>query len=132
VGAFEVAPHSRASRPRTDDKPVVAWEAEDLAILARVGNATTLAILDLCTERPEEWVPTSDVYERAGVTSASGTGQLGGFGLTVRSRFSRSNAPFEREWGVGGAPMLYYRLTAELAETWAGIRAVGAPPDSEA
>jgi hypothetical protein len=120
VADFEVAPHSRADRLRQAQAPVVEWTAEDLATLGSIANPTTLAILDLCAAEPDEWVRAADVYEHAGVTMPSGTGQLGGFGLTVRSRFNRSNPPYERKWGADG--QAHYRLRPELATVWLTMR----------
>jgi hypothetical protein len=56
------------------------------------------------------------------VTTASGTGQLGGFGLTVRAKFKRSNPPYERQWSAGGANQAYYRMGPELGSAWREIR----------
>ena len=102
---------------------MIEWTGDDLSQLATIANATTLAILDLGSEQPGAWVRAADVYERAGVTSASGSGQLGGFGLTTRSRFRRSNPPYERQWGPGGeGGEAYYRVSSELADVWRGLR----------
>jgi hypothetical protein len=123
VADFEVAPHtSPKSVAATIDAPEVPWSEEDLAVLADVANATTLAIVDLCALSPNTWIAASDVYQRAGVTTASGTGQLGGFGLTVRSKFRRINPPYEREWSAGGTNQAYYRIGPELAAAWLQIR----------
>jgi hypothetical protein len=122
VAAFEVAPHSRTALIRREEAPVVPWTEDDLGELAEAANVTTLAILDLCAASPSEWIPASEVYERAGVTVASGTGQLGGFGLTVRARFGRSNPPYDREWGAGGGTQAYYTMDPELAAAWLSVR----------
>ena len=113
VADFEVAPHTSAKTSAALDLPEVPWSEEDLAELVDVANATTLAIVDLCALSPDTWIGASDVYARAGVTVASGTGQLGGFGLTVRARFKRSN-PLR-------APMVGRRLKPGLLPD--GLRA---------
>jgi hypothetical protein len=123
VADFEVAPHTSVkSAAATVDMPEIPWTQDELASLARVANATTLAIVDLCAMSPDTWIAASDAYERAGVTTASGTGQLGGFGITVRSRFGRINPPYERQWAAGGTNQAYYRMGADLAAAWLQIR----------
>jgi hypothetical protein len=121
VADFEVAPHTSVKAPPTSTRDI-PWNEEDLAALAEVANATTLAIVDLCALSPDTWIAASDVYQRAGVTTASGTGQLGGFGLTVRSKFKRINPPYERQWSAGGTNQAYYRMGPELGAAWRQIR----------
>lgn len=136
VADFEVAPHTTA-KPATAaiDAPEIPWSEEDLGVLAEAANATTLAIVDLCALSPDTWIAASDVYQRAGVTTASGTGQLGGFGLTVRSKFKRINPPYERQWSAGGTNQAYYRMGQELGAAWRQIRGekihAGEPPLSD-
>ena len=96
--------------------PVIPWTAENMAELAGVANPTVVALIDLCSFSPGAWISAGEVYERAGVTPPSGTGQLGGFGVTLRSRFKRTNAPYERRWGPGGQAQ--YRMVTDLAQTW--------------
>jgi hypothetical protein len=123
VADFEVAPHTSVkSAAATIDAPEIPWSEEDLVVLADVANATTLAIVDLCALSPDTWIAASDAYQRAGVATATGTGQLGGFGLTVRSKFRRINPPYERQWSAGGTNQAYYRIGPELAAAWRQIR----------
>jgi hypothetical protein len=102
--------------------PEIPWTQDELASLADVANATTLAIVDLCALSPDTWIAASEAYERAGVPTARGTAQLGGFGITVRSRFGRINPPNERQWAAGGTNEAYYRMDADLAAAWRQIR----------
>jgi hypothetical protein len=78
--------------------------------------------MDLCALSPGTWVGSSEAFQRAGVEPGSGRGQLGGFALTVRSRFKRSNAPYETQWAVGRFHQSYYRLSPELASAWKELR----------
>lgn len=132
IADFEVAPHTSV-KPVVAAMPEIPWSADDLAALLEIANATTLAIMDLCALSPGTWIPASDVYARAGVSTASGTGQLGGFGLTVRSRFKRSNAPYEREWSPDGNNQAAYRMDDELASFWLELRGetIGGQPISD-
>ena len=122
VADFEVAPHTSSKAQPTVSLPEIPWSEEDLAELANVANATPLAIVDLCALSPDTWIGANDVYARAGVTTASGTGQLGGFGLTVKSRFKRSNPPFERAWSPDGTNQAAYRMGPELSAAWLQLR----------
>jgi hypothetical protein len=123
VADFEVAPHTSAkAQSAALALPEISWSEQDLAELIGVANATTLAIVDLSALSPDTWISASDVYSRAGVTVPSGTGQLGGFGLTVRTRFKRSNPPFEREWGTDGTNQACYRMGPELSTIWRQLR----------
>ncbi len=122
VADFEVAPHTSSKAQTTVTLPEIPWSEEDLAELASVANATTLAVVDLCALSPDTWVGANDVYARAGVTTPSGTGQLGGFGLTVKFRFKRNNPPYERAWSPDGTNQAAYRMGPELAEAWLKVR----------
>jgi hypothetical protein len=126
VADFEVAPHSSA-KTKAPTLPELPWSEQDLGELASVANATTLAILDLCALSPDAWVPAGSVYARADVSVASGTGQLGGFGLTVRARFKRSNPPYEREWSADGINQACYRMGADQAQVWRQVRGADLP-----
>jgi hypothetical protein len=122
VADFEIAPHTSAKSPTATDMPEIPWTQDELASLAEVANATTLAIVDLCALSPETWIAASDVYERAGVTTARGSAQLGGFGISVRSRFGRINPPYDRQWAAGDTYEAYYKMGADLAAAWLQIR----------
>ncbi len=100
----------------------VPWSPEDLAVLAGVENETAIAVLDLCALSPETWVPAADIYERAQVTQRVGSGKLGGFGLTVRSKLKRSNPPYRVQWNACGGNQQYYQMSADLAGAWRDIR----------
>lgn len=121
VADFEVAPHSNA-KAKAATLPELPWSEQDLEELAGIANATTIAILDLCALSPNTWIPASAVYAQADVSVASGTGQLGGAGLTARSRFKRRNPPYEREWSADGLNQACYRTGAEQAQVWCQVR----------
>jgi len=67
---------------RTDQSSVVSiepgelWDAAGLARLAEQGNATTLALLDLCAMEDAVPVNVLEVASRAGVTAGAVRGQL--------------------------------------------------------
>jgi hypothetical protein len=124
LAEFVTRPVSEATKNvATTAYPQVTWTAGDLATLAEGNvNPIALAIMDLCALSPGKWIPSSEVFERAGVAAGSGRGQLGGFGLTVRARFKRSNPPYDTEWAVDGTNQSYYRFGTELAAAWRELR----------
>lgn len=78
--------------------------------------------MDLCSLSPGKWIAAGDAYQRAGASTASGIGQLGGFRLTVKTKFKRSNPPYERQWSAGGTNQAYYRMGPESSSAWREIR----------
>jgi hypothetical protein len=127
IADFEIAPHTSKPQLAAPAVPEVPWTEQELAELAKIANATTLAIMDLCSLSSGTWIAAGDAYQRAGVTTASGTGQLGGFGLTVRAKFKRSNPPYERQWSAGGTNQAYYRMGPVLGSVWREIRGESLP-----
>jgi hypothetical protein len=115
VASFEVRPGGPRT-PKPDDLPEVPWSREDLSVLASLPFEVPHAVLDLCSAAPGTWIGSTDAYERAGVIQKSGMGRLAGFGFSVRSRFGRSNPPWETSWNVGGGNQQYYRVASEWGE----------------
>lgn len=130
VEDFLVAPTRAAQRARTSPElSVVEWSAEDYARLAaEVPNVTILATLDLCSQRPGEWIPSEEVQSQTGRAQNQHRGDYGGFGVTLRTRFKRSNQPFSMQWAAGGTNQQYYMLTPEQADLWRAVSG-GEPPD---
>lgn len=124
VEEFLVAPvrASRRTRPAVD-LPEVPWTEADLGRLAtEVSNVTIHATLDLCASRPGEWVPSDAIQAATGREAAQHRGDYGGFGITLRRRFNRSNPPFQVEWAVEGENQQYYMVTDEIAQLWLTVR----------
>ncbi len=100
VADFEVTPRLRsASRKVADPLEEKPWSQADLQLLNSLPFEVPHAVLDVCSESPDEWVGSSAAYARAGVEQRSGMGKLAGFGYSVRSRFGRSNPPWELKLG---------------------------------
>jgi hypothetical protein len=129
VEEFLVAPTRAAQRARTSPElPEIEWTAEDYARLAaEVSNVTILATLDLCSERRGEWVPSDEVRARTGRETMKHRGDYGGFGVTLRAKFKRSNQPFTMQWAAGGTSQQYYKVSPEQAALWQAAANVGAP-----
>ena len=81
--------------PKADDlPPEVEWTAEDyLKAAESLTNITALGALDVCSERPGQWVTFEDITARTGRDPARARGDTGGLTSTVRARFGRSNWP---------------------------------------
>jgi hypothetical protein len=123
VAAFQASPFSKAHQKKVENLPEIPWTIEDLAQIIVLPFEVPQALMDLCADRPEEWIGSSEVYERAGVTQKSGMGKMAGFGFSVRTRFERSNAPWNIDWAHGGVSQQYYRLDQETAQIWQEARA---------
>lgn len=83
-----------------------------------MSNLTIKTTLDLCSEDPGEWIPADAVQGVTGREPAQQRGDYGGFGVTLRTRFKRSNPPFQVQWAAGGTGQQYYRVDTETAEAW--------------
>jgi hypothetical protein len=127
---FVVAP-SRAERSTktTVTVPEAPWILEDLARLASTATSPTiLATMDLCAAIPGEWIGGDQVMDRTGREKNAHRGDYGGFAITLRRRFNRSNAPYEMNYAVGDTSQQYYRLSPEVAQAWRQLRPQHDPP----
>jgi hypothetical protein len=135
VGDFEVTPRLRSAvRQPSETLPEKPWNEDDLRLLHSLPFEVPHAVLDVCSEAPEGWVGSGSAYARAGVEQRSGMGKLAGFGYSVRSRFGRSNPPWDLNWAAGGESQQYYRVSCATAECWQAIRlnpVVTDGPDTE-
>lgn len=129
VSEFQIAPHLRSSQPKAaDNLPEVEWSVEDLKRILDQGLVVPIAILDLCSEAPDQLVGSSEAYKRAGVVQKSGMGRLAGFGYSVRTKFGRSNAPWRSQWAAGGLAQQYYAVDLTTAARWRELRNAAAQP----
>jgi hypothetical protein len=110
------------------DLPTVDWTTDDFIKLLELGFPVPSEIMNACAERPRTWVPSTTVFERAGVEPPSGRGQVAGFGYSVRTRFSRCNPPWEAQWQAGGDHVIYYRVDDPTSESW--LKALAAVSDA--
>lgn len=117
---FVVAPVRQVRKASTSPRlPEAAWTSDDFARLRNeVENLTIHTTLDQCSAQPDTWIPSSAIQGSTGREPTQHRGDFGGFGVTVRQRFGRSNAPFETKWGAGGTSEQYYRVSADVAQMW--------------
>ena len=102
--------------------PVIEWTAEDMRLLAtEVNNMTIRTTMDLCAASPDTWIAASTIRSVTGKEPASQRGDFGGFGITLKTRFKRSNAPYDDQWAAGDAKEYSYKLSPELAELWRAV-----------
>jgi hypothetical protein len=119
VEEFLVAPTRASRRVRAPDRPEEAWTPDDFfRLITEVDNVTIRATLDLCAEHPGEWLPSEVVREATSREPAKHRGDYGGFGVTLRTRFKRSNPPFQIKWAAGGTSQQYYMVDAAIAQMW--------------
>ncbi len=121
VQDFLVAPTraSRRARNNAPELPEEPWTPGDFIRLAtEVKYVTIHKTMDLCSEQPGQWIPSDAVQAATGRETAKHRGDYGGFGVTVRTRFKRSNQPFEMNYGALGTNQQCYRVSAEVAQMW--------------
>lgn len=130
VEDFTVAPSRAARKPKgTPALPEIEWSADDYAKAAQVfTNPTPLAALDLCSQRPGEWVPFADVIAASGRDPGKARGEIAGLTFQIRKHFARNNWPWEAQWAAGGEQQRYYRMTAAQAEMWQAARSSAMDP----
>jgi hypothetical protein len=127
ISEFQIAPKKANSKMKAvDDLPEVEWSRDDLQLIIDKGFVVPLAILDLCSQRPEEIIPSSEAYRLAGVEQQSGMGRLAGFGYSVRRTFGRSNFPWRTQWAAGGISQQYYSIDEVTAKNWLELRELDA------
>jgi hypothetical protein len=123
VADFEVTPRLRRTRADSPvQMPEKVWAIEDLELLLALPFEVPHAVMDLCSECPNEWIGSGTVYEKAGVEQKAGMGKLAGFGFSVRRRFGRSNPPWSSEWAKGGVSQQYYSVDPDIAALWHKLR----------
>lgn len=123
VSEFQIAPHLRSGQSKSSVLlPEVEWSVEDLKRVLEQNLVVPIAILDLCSEIPDEFVGSGDAYKRAGVVQKSGMGRLAGFGYSVRTKFGRSNPPWRSQWAAGGLAQQYYTVDSVTAARWKELR----------
>lgn len=122
-------------RPETsaagDMVPEVPWDEASLRNLAALGNAATLAMLDLCSAEEATVVSVKDIAEQAGISEAAVRGQLAGLTMRLKNPtygFAQTTWPVTITWLPGG--FVGYRMDPGLAATWRAIRQDPASPPS--
>ena len=105
------------------------WTREEIERLASlITSPFNLRLLDICAERPGEWVSLSDVREAGSAEEQArwpqarfGAGALGGLTQRVRREFGRGNWPMEYEYVTGGDSRRY-RFSRDVALWWSAAR----------
>ena len=123
---FVVAPlrGDRVVKP-TQGAPEVDWTDEELQTLATSAlSPTILTTMDLCAQQPGSWVGGDQIMNVTGREKRVHGGDFGGFSITLRRRFGRSNAPYGVSYAAGGLDQQYYRVTPEIADTWRQLRGI--------
>lgn len=124
---FVVSPTRTATASAATAGPAVEWTQHDLALLNGLGaSETILATMDLCSERPGEFVGGDEIRAVTGREAASQRGDFGGFGITLKHKFARSNPPFAVKYGHGATAQQYYSVDESVAAMWRQVRGLPA------
>jgi hypothetical protein len=110
--------------PPTDAGP--PWDEAALTKLARVGNAATIAVMDLCAAPDVGEVRVVDIMEQASISSAQVKGHLAGLTMLLKNKkngFPQNTWPFLVSWTANG--LAIYQMDSDLAEMWRSIRGIG-------
>ena len=120
---FVVSPTRTATASAAAASPIVEWTQDDLALLNCAGaSETILATMDLCSQRPGDFVGGDEIRAVTGRPQGGQSGDFGGFGITLKHKFSRSNAPFSVKYGHGATAQQYYSVDESIAEMWRQVR----------
>ena len=126
---FVVSPTRTATASAATAGPAVEWTQHDLALLNGLGaSETILATMDLCSERPGEFVGGDEIRAVTGREAASQRGDFGGFEVTLRFKFGRSNPPFAVNYGHGATSQQYYSVEKAIAAMCRQVRGL---PEAE-
>ena len=113
-----VAPGTPTAEISTEQLPRVEWTSADLVGLGRIANTGTRTTLDLCAERPDEYVSLTEIIEAAGITRPVARAHLAGLTMVTKRRFGRRNWPFTIGWAVDGTQTASYIMSTTTAELW--------------
>lgn len=113
-----VAPGTPTAEVPTEKLPKVDWSEVELIVLGRAANIVTRTTLDLCADRPDQYVSYSEILETAGVTSPVARSQFAHLTMLIKRRFGRRNRPFTPKWNVDGTQQAFYTMPASTADLW--------------
>lgn len=113
-----VAPGTPSTEISSEKLPWVDWSEADLVALGRAANIVTRTTLDLCSDKPDDYVSYSEIVEAASVTSPVARSQFAHLTMLIKRRFGRRNRPFTVEWNVDGTQQAFYTMPASTAEPW--------------
>ncbi len=113
-----VAPGTPTAEVSTEKLPRIDWSSADLLALGRIANTGTRTTLDLCSERPDEYVSLTEIVEAAGITRPVARAHLAGLTMVTKRRFGRRNWPFTVGWAIDGTQTASYIMSTQTAELW--------------
>lgn len=130
---FVVSPSRVATAAAVPSSPEVEWTREDLTTLSRSGvSETILTTMDECSRRPEEYVGGDEIQAITGRAAPKHRGDFGGFSITLKHRFGRSNAPYSVSYAAGDTYQQYYSVSSEIAAIWIELRGLHVTGDEPA
>jgi len=130
---FVVSPSRVATATAAPSSPEVEWTREDLVTLSSSGvSETILATMDECSRRPDQYVGGDEIQAITGRAAPQHRGDFGGFGVVLKHRFGRSNAPYSVDYAAGDTYQQYYSVSPDIASMWTEIRGLDRPATTEA
>jgi hypothetical protein len=110
-----LAPVLGGSLPETE--PDGGWTPEQLAELRQVvaSRMAVRTMLDLCADRPDQWVSILEVERAAKLTKPKVRAGLAGLTMLLKARFGAKSWPVDWQWMNGSA---HYRMRPNIATGW--------------
>jgi hypothetical protein len=127
VEEFVVGPTKSVPSVPAMEYPEIDWTLEDYQLLREFANQTTLAALNLCSAKPDQFIPLREVEAEAERTRHQARADLAVLTMAVKRRLGRSNWPFKAVWAAGGEKQSYYTMNNEQAELWLASGAENGP-----
>lgn len=123
---YIVRVRERAIESEPRKYPVVEWTARDVERLAlTLTNPRLAALIDLLAAEPDGWISLAAIVERSSETQPQIQGLFARFTRIVRTEFGRGNWPLlveGRSSEPGGAQLVHYWMTGEVAAWWKAAR----------
>lgn len=121
------------SEPKIDERLAIAesppatsgWTVDDLRRLKPLikHNKVAMAMLDLASEKPSQYIAFPDACARAGLETSQGRSGIGAL-TKVCNRIGKQNQwPVKYEWAGNGEQVACYIMTPEVAELWRQVSA---------
>jgi len=102
-----------------------AWTIEDLRRLKPLirHNKVAMAMLDLASENPGQYVTFPDACEKAGLETSQGRSGIGALTKVCNKIGKKNMWPVKYEWAGNGEQVACYVMTDDVAKIWRQVSA---------